>query len=206
MLESFKQKQLRILYKIGCLLIGIASTFTAFYLSIAIDFLLNTFEMPIVHLVYVPIFLAYFSMFLECKLISENVKPDFLFLIGNIIGLFFTVKRALGIENINGFSHDEYVLYNLLRYFTPVIVFVVSSICIYLIRSIILQYRIAKMINYWKVQEIIEKANQEIEKNPVQNETREEHKDLLEIAHKHIGKLSDIVGKSIDPDYNREEK
>lgn len=203
-----RQKRLEAFSKIGCLLIGIVSDLLFFYLSILIDSWFNTFENASMHIIYVPIIFSFIFIYLECKFISESVKPDALFIFGNMFGIFLLFKHTFYIPNTNNFIVDDYILYNLVRYFTPAIVFIMSNIILYLIRRLIFQYRVYMAQNYVNIQRIIEENNKNFDENYYKNEDitlEEEPKDLLEIAHKHVGKLSDIIGKSIDPDYKRDD-
>lgn len=202
-----RQKKLKLIYNIGCFLMGILSDFLFFYFSIELDNLINTFEDASLHVMYIPILFSLLIIYLECRFVSESVKPDGIFVLGSLFGLIHIFSETFKIPNYNNFYVEEYIVFNLIRYFTPVVFFVFGNIISYLVRRLIYLYKCAMAENYYRVHNYIQtQKNDVIEELTGPDENGNKPQDVFDISHKCIGKLSDIIGKSIDPDYKREDK
>lgn len=207
-LDSFTRQRLlkQSLYNMTCFIFGIMSNFLVFYLSILIDNLVNTFDDPSLHLLFIPALLSVLFIWLECKFVSEIVAPDGYFIAGNIVGIAPIIISALRMPNIMEFEDVEYMAYNLLRYLTPVIVYMVCNCILYMIlrfKYTIDCYMDENRAEIWERIEETNRQYQEDLKNGLIKE--EEPQTMVEKSRSLIERISDMIAKNIDPEYERTE-
>ncbi len=188
---------------------GILSNLLVFYISILVDSVINTFDSPITHLFIVPLLLSAGAVFLEIKFINFVCSYlDGWFVTGNIIGLSIVFLQALKQPNIYELENVELMAYNLLRYFTPVVVFVIANTILYMVlkfKFVMDCYLAANRLEIQKrIIEAQEEYNQKLEESGLADKEGEQPKGLLDKSRSLVEFVSDKLAKSIDPDYERD--
>ncbi len=186
---------------------GILSSLFLFNISQIIDVYFNTFDSPIAHLMIIPCAFSALACFLFYKFIGDSLFIRGWFVIGIFFGIVPVFNLSLNVPNVLNLPIEELIPYNLLRYFTPIIMYVSTSCVLYMIMKIKFNTEVYLAMNRAEIDKRIAEATIAYEENIKNGLIKEEDEDLnmVDKSRNIVERISDMIAKNIDPDYERTE-